>query len=228
MVSDVDHRADIETEIMRHPAPLADLGHWFQPGETARLQRRYSRQDDPSIFDLSYALFGQQQIAALIEFFLLEKNDVEELKLENNGIDDRNLEMLVGGLKRKGGRVRKLNLAYNHLTSAAIDALTPLLKVCRIEQRLPDSVPNLPLQFTVSSALVRWKKAAAQHKDVPHAIIEQLVLSGNRLGDDGIRLLCQTLLSHSSRLTDLELESCGLGESASLALGELIAGTKYI
>ena len=221
-----DLREDIETEFMRHPAPLADLGHWFQPGDTGRLQRRYSKQSDPSTFDLSHALFGQQQIATLLEFLLLEKNDVEELKLENNCIDDRNLEMLIDGLRRKGGRIRRLNLAYNHLTSAAIDALTPLLKVCCIDQRLPASMPNVQLQFTVASAALRWKKTAVGYKDVPRAIIEKLVLSGNRLGDDGIRLLCQTLLSHSSRLANLELENCGLEESSSLALGELIAGTK--
>lgn len=122
-------RPDVEAELMKKPAPLVDLGPWFHPGDTGRLQRRYARQTDAHVFDLSHALFGRHQICALVEFLLLQQNTVEELRLENNSIDDKNLEILVNGLKRKGGSVTKLNLAQNNLTHMAVDILIPLLKV---------------------------------------------------------------------------------------------------
>lgn len=121
--------SDIEDDLMHRPAPLSDLGPWFQPGQTGRLQRRYMKQPLSSIFDLSHSLFGRHQIAALVEFLLLEKNAVEELRLENNAIDDNDLAILINGLKRRGGKLRRLNVAHNRLTSASIECLVPLLKV---------------------------------------------------------------------------------------------------
>ena len=119
----------MEDELLRRPAPLEDMGPWFHPGQTGRLQRRYLKQPCKRTLDLSHSLYGRQQIAALVEFLLLQDNSVDELRLDNNAIGDKDLKVLVNGLKRKGGTIQKLNLARNNLTSASIQALMPLLKV---------------------------------------------------------------------------------------------------
>ena len=82
-------------------------------------------------------------------------------------------------------------------------------------------------QFTTQSALLYDSKAPREENEsTPHAILHELILSGNGIGDRGTASLCQTLLSNSARLVSLELSNCGLGEAAALALGELLAGTR--
>lgn len=78
----------------------------------------------------------------------------------------------------------------------------------------------------MSSALL-CEKRLSETGEMPHATIEELVLSGNRIGDSGVSLLCQNLFSQSARLVSIELNSCGLNEASASALRELLAGTKY-
>jgi len=148
-------RTRIETELMCRPAPLSELGPYFRPGEVSRLQRRYHREPDPKVFDLSHGLQGKQQMGAILEFLMLEQNQVNELRLGNNGIDDSALETLAKGLCRRGAQVTSLDISQNALTHASINALLPTLKVTPLLKQFLKQESLVLLKYLFASLLLR-------------------------------------------------------------------------
>lgn len=61
----------------------------------------------------------------------------------------------------------------------------------------------------------------------PHGILQQLILAGNKIGDDGVETLCKSLASRSAKITKLDLANCGLHESSAVHLSKLLKETKY-
>eukprot|EP00210_Caulerpa_lentillifera_P002102 g2017.t1 len=205
-----ESKSNTEIEIMRRPAPVSDLGPYFCPGEVGRIQRRYNRQPDPKIFDLSHGLQGKHHMGALLEFLILEQHQVVELRVKNTGIDDLAIETLAKGLFRKGSQITSLDISHNALSQASINALVPVLK------------------STASSVhLIEATESKLEMLPV-HGLLRELVLSGNKIGDSAVPLLCQTLLSSSAELAKLELENCSLGETSTLHLSRLLEGTKSL
>lgn len=90
---------------------------------------RYQQQTEfyPAAFNLSTALSGRQQVAALAQA-IPQMPQLTALLLQNNDLDDWALQTLINALLNQScSSISCLDLGYNKLTSQAAMLLLPLL-----------------------------------------------------------------------------------------------------
>lgn len=92
------------------------------------IQKRYIRQSSHSIFDLSHSLSGKHKLQTLAFFLEKENHSIEQLKLDNNAMNDSDLKTLAKGLQNGAKSIHTLSLSHNRLTNHAIEILLPFLK----------------------------------------------------------------------------------------------------
>ncbi|XP_058382031.1 ribonuclease inhibitor isoform X1 [Diceros bicornis minor] len=125
---------------------------------------------------------------------------LETLKLENCGLTPANCKDLCGIVASKAS-LRELDLGSNKLGDAGIAELCPGLLS-----------PSSQLK-----TLWLWECdiTAAGCRDLCRVLrakesLKELSLAGNALGDEGARLLCESLLAPRCRLESLWVKSCSL------------------
>ncbi|KXZ46392.1 hypothetical protein GPECTOR_44g68 [Gonium pectorale] len=199
--------AGAEDEEAQHSGPCDRVG------EVGRLTRRYRKQGAGSMFNLSHAVNGVDQVVALVD--VLGHPDlagVSELLLAGNALGDAAFRPLGARLASPAcASLRQLDLGSNGLTAASVELLLPLMK---------DEMAGMSKAQRLRRGLLDGRP--------PHGVLTRLVLDANPIGDAGAELLCEAAASDYTQLAELRLSRCGLGERGGAAAGRLLENSSAI
>lgn len=121
------------------------------------------------------------------------------LMLENNDIDNWALQVIITALLQPGCRsINTLDLAQNRLTKDVIAQLVPLI--------------HEPPRAVAAGDM--------------HAMLTELVLAGNAIGDAGAVMLFGVIGTGDSPVKVLDVSRCGLGGGSAGAWKALMEGAR--
>ncbi|XP_039615796.1 NACHT, LRR and PYD domains-containing protein 3-like isoform X1 [Polypterus senegalus] len=168
---------------------------------------------------------------ALSSVLSCKYSHLTEVWLNTNNVGDSGVQMLCESLRSPNCKLEKLGLRSCYLTSGCCESLSSALSVdhSRVIQlelsdnNLEDSgvrllceglrSPNCKLQklSLLSCGLTSGCCAALSSAlSVKHSLMTRLELSGNKLEDSGVHLLCEGLREENCKLEKLKLQQCGL------------------
>nr|CAG5866066.1 unnamed protein product [Menidia menidia] len=141
---------------------------------------------------------------------VLNKCDLETLRLSECDITENGCKALVSALRLKPSRLKNLDLSKNSFRSSAVTELSDFLKHrdCHL-QRLWLFRTNLEMEDTAAVA-----SALAENP----SYIKELDLGGNRLRDAGVTKLSLLLKDPKCTIDVLRLVGCRFAEEGCVAL----------
>uniref|UniRef100_A0A8C4X3I2 NACHT domain-containing protein n=1 Tax=Erpetoichthys calabaricus TaxID=27687 RepID=A0A8C4X3I2_ERPCA len=136
----------------------------------------------------------------------------KDLKLSLSSIILSPLDCAVlGSVIKCCGELEELRLYKINLTHESMKRLAPGLSCCR-------NVLLLSCELTSESC-----EALSLAVSSEHSLLTELDLTGNKLGDSGVRLLCKGLRSPKCKLETLGLVSCSLTSGSCEALSSVLS-----
>ncbi|KAM5247367.1 ribonuclease inhibitor [Ctenodactylus gundi] len=178
---------------------------------------------------------------------LRAKSDFKELVVSNNDIQEAGVRVLCGGLKDSASQLEMLRLENCGATSANCRDLGDVvaskpslweLGLCYNELGDEGIAALCPgLLHSTSRLKNLWigecKVTAEGCKDLCRVLrtkqsLKALSLVGNELGDEGARLLCETLLEPSCQLESLWVRTCGFTAACCPYFRSVFAQNKFL
>ncbi|KAL1261056.1 hypothetical protein QQF64_008883 [Cirrhinus molitorella] len=139
---------------------------------------------------------------------------LETLKLENCGISDKGCDFLALALRSNPLHLKRLDLSRNKITNSGLKILSSELQnpLCKIE-KLWMRLCSITGDGCASLALVL--RSNTSH-------LRELNLSGNKLGDLGMKVLADGLENLQCKLEILWLRDCGIRHEGCAALASAL------
>ncbi|XP_062395998.1 NACHT, LRR and PYD domains-containing protein 12-like [Sardina pilchardus] len=127
-------------------------------------------------------------------------------------LDQDTCDILVRSMEMPLSQLKILDLSYNPLTDAGVEkVLQPLLsKKCDLET------------LRLCACHITKMSCATLAEVLQQSSLRELDLSGNLLGDEGVKLLCTGLMSPHCRLNTLGLNDCNLYKGSCEALAPVL------
>ncbi|XP_004459835.2 ribonuclease inhibitor [Dasypus novemcinctus] len=161
---------------------------------------------------------GEAGVRALCRCLVECASPLEKLRLEGCGVTAANCEDLSRVVAAKAS-LQELDLGENRLGDAGLAALCPALLG-----------PDCSLRI-----LWLWECdiTAEGCRDVCRLLrakdsLRELSLAGNQLGDEGARLLCESLREPGCRLESLWVKSCGFTAACCPHFGSMLGHNKSL
>ncbi|XP_047547498.1 ribonuclease inhibitor isoform X2 [Lutra lutra] len=178
---------------------------------------------------------------------LKAKQHFKALAVSNNEIEEAGVRALCQGLVGSACQLEALRLENCGLTAASCEdlrgvvAAKPSLQVLDLgDNKLGDQgVATLCSSLLRSSCQIRvlwlWDCdiTATGCRDLCRVVrakqsLKEMSLAGNVLGDEGARLLCESLLEPGCRLQSLWVKSCGFTAACCVSFGAMLAQNKHL
>uniref|UniRef100_A0A2K5C368 Ribonuclease inhibitor n=1 Tax=Aotus nancymaae TaxID=37293 RepID=A0A2K5C368_AOTNA len=175
------------------------------------------------------------------------KPDFKELTVSNNDIDEAGFCALCQGLKDSPCQLETLKLENCGATSDSCRDLCSILasKASLWEPALGNNklgdvgvaelCPELLHPSSSLKTLWIWEcgLTAKRCRDLCRVLrakdsLKELSLAGNKLGDEGARLLCESLLEPGCQLESLWLKSCSLTGACCSHFSSVLAQNKFL
>nr|XP_055156828.1 ribonuclease inhibitor isoform X2 [Nyctereutes procyonoides] len=178
---------------------------------------------------------------------LRNKQHFKELVVSNNEIGEAGVRVLCRGLVESACQLETLKLENCGLTPASCEDLravvaskTSLRELDLGDNKLGDQgiavlCPSLLHPSCQIRVLWLWEcdVTATGCRDLCHVVsakesLEELSLACNALGDEGARLLCESLLEPGSRLQSLWVKSCNFTAACCHHFGTMLTQNKCL
>lgn len=167
---------------------------------------------------LSSNAVGEEGARALCQGLAAAPCPLEALRLESCGLSSGSCEA-VGAVLAAKDSLREVDVSSNQLGDAGVARLcAELLKArCRVQTLWLWECGLTAAGCRELSGVLRAKES-----------LRELSLADNPLGDDGARLLCESLLEPGCRLQSLWLRSCNLTAACCPHLGAVLARNQHL
>ncbi|XP_058232268.1 NACHT, LRR and PYD domains-containing protein 3-like isoform X2 [Hemibagrus wyckioides] len=142
---------------------------------------------------------------------------LEKLGLDRCDLTHNSCEALKAVLQSPNSYLRELNLSYNKLGVSGIQQLCEGLMHpdCTLEG-LNLRLVDVGISTNACKTLALALKSADPH-------LRELDLSNNCIGDSGVKLICDGLISPNSKLEKLSLRWCNLTDSSCVNLAKVLS-----
>ncbi|CAM4598264.1 unnamed protein product [Leuciscus chuanchicus] len=158
--------------------------------------------------NLSWNKLGNSGVKNLSDLLMNPQFKLEKLHLSDCSITEKQSLILTSALKSNPSHLRELNLSWNKLGDSGVKNLSDLLMnpQFKLEKlHLSDCSITEKQSLILTSAL----KSNPSH-------LRELDLSRNKLGNTGVKHLCDVLKDSHCKLERLRLFDCGITDVSSL------------
>uniref|UniRef100_A0AAR2JGJ6 NACHT domain-containing protein n=1 Tax=Pygocentrus nattereri TaxID=42514 RepID=A0AAR2JGJ6_PYGNA len=148
--------------------------------------------------DLSYNNLGHSGVKVLSSVLQSSNSHLKELDLSFSCLGDLGVKLLCAGLSNPQCKLEKLNLSNNNLEYAGVKILCDCLMRpdCKIQ------ILELKLSCDLTHESCEAMRIALQF---PNSSLRELDLSYTKLGESGVKLLCDGLTHANCKLDKLNL-----------------------
>ncbi|XP_037018984.2 ribonuclease inhibitor isoform X1 [Artibeus jamaicensis] len=162
--------------------------------------------------------FGEAGARTLCQALVDSACLLESLKLESCGLTSANCQDLCGLLVAKAS-LRNLELGDNRLGDAGVAALCPglLSPGCQLK-----TLWLWECDITANGCRDLCRVLRAKES------LREFSVAGNPVGDEGVRLLCESLLEPHCRLESLWVKSCSLTAACCAHVSAMLAQNKSL
>ncbi|KAK7155979.1 hypothetical protein R3I94_006142 [Phoxinus phoxinus] len=147
-------------------------------------------------------------------FFVLENLHckLETLGLSDCGVTDEGCAALASALSSNPSHLRYLNLSENKLGDSGVKLISAVLENCKLEELW---LSDCGVTDEGCAALASALRSNPSH-------MRNLYLSGNKLGDSGVKLFSAVLVNPHCKLEILWLDDCGVTDEGCAALASAL------
>ncbi|XP_051735653.1 NACHT, LRR and PYD domains-containing protein 12-like isoform X2 [Ctenopharyngodon idella] len=161
--------------------------------------------------NLSGNKLGNTGVKNLSDLLMNPQFKLEKLQLSCCYMTDEGCSALTSALKSNPSHLRELNLSWNNLGDSGVKNLSDLLMnpQFKLEKLELSSPPPSPMLLNLNRCRITEKQCviltSALKSNPSH--LRELNLSGNKLGDSGVKNLSDLLMNPQFKLEKLELSS---------------------
>uniref|UniRef100_A0A8C1Y275 NACHT domain-containing protein n=1 Tax=Cyprinus carpio TaxID=7962 RepID=A0A8C1Y275_CYPCA len=161
---------------------------------------------------------GQLGATNLCDILMNPQCKLEKLDLCRCSITEKQCLILTSALKSNPSHLRELNLSVNQLGDSGVENLGVLLgsSECKLEK-----IHLCGCRITEKHCLILTSELCS---NLSH--LRELDLSGNKIENKGVQILCDILNNSHCKLERLSLNDCGITDVACLA--QTLAETKVL
>uniref|UniRef100_A0A8C1QU81 NACHT domain-containing protein n=1 Tax=Cyprinus carpio TaxID=7962 RepID=A0A8C1QU81_CYPCA len=161
---------------------------------------------------------GQLGATNLCDILMNPQCKLEKLDLCRCSITEKQCLILTSALKSNPSHLRELNLSVNQLGDSGVENLGVLLgsSECKLEK-----IHLCGCRITEKHCLILTSELCS---NLSH--LRELDLSGNKIENKGVQILCDILNNSHCKLERLSLNDCGITDVACLA--QSLAETKVL
>ncbi|KAL2086381.1 hypothetical protein ACEWY4_017440 [Coilia grayii] len=162
--------------------------------------------------DLSFVNLEKSGQNLLNAILLGPKGQPRTLRLRGCGLKQDACDILAKAMEAPGAQLKNIDVSYNDLTDAGVETFLQALsrKNCELES------------LRLGTCAITEKSCATIGQILQQSSLQVLDLSGNCLGDGGVKLICTGLMSPHCRLQILGLKDCNLYKSSCHALAPVL------
>ncbi|XP_051735687.1 NACHT, LRR and PYD domains-containing protein 12-like isoform X4 [Ctenopharyngodon idella] len=170
--------------------------------------------------NLSGNKLGNTGVKNLSDLLMNPQFKLEKLQLSCCYMTDEGCSALTSALKSNPSHLRELNLSWNNLGDSGVKNLSDLLMnpQFKLEKLELSSPPPSPMLLNLSYCSITEKQCviltSALKSNPSH--LRELNLSGNELGNTGVKHLCDVLKDSHCKLERLSLLNCGITDVSSI------------
>ncbi|XP_062389019.1 ribonuclease inhibitor-like [Sardina pilchardus] len=163
--------------------------------------------------DISFNDLGKAKPMVVLAAILSEPHkQPHTLRLSGCELKKDICDILAEAMEMPSSQLKKLDLSYNPLKDAGVEKILQALlsKKCELET------------LRLCACHITETSCATLAKVLQQSSLRELDLSGNLLGDEGVKLVCTGLMSPHCRLNTLGLKDCDLYKSSCAALAPVL------